>query len=141
VTAWAAVAAVLGGLAFVELPVVRSIRSGTIEVDRRMRALWAKVPPGPGFVLWDHDMVATFQIYQRLEGQRPELYAGSTATLSWPAPRRAFERSYGFDPLAGLTPLTAARAARIPENISRQTPYPVRIFDLEHQRLIEVPKP
>jgi len=139
--ALAAVASVLGVLAVVELPEMTSTRAGTIEVDRRMRALWEKVPPGPGFLLWDHDMATTFQIYQRLEGRRPDLFAGSTMTLSWPPPRRAFARRYGFDPLAGLDPLTTARAARIPENMSRQTPLPVRIFDLEHQRLVEVPKP
>ena len=36
---------------------------------------------------------------------------------------------------------TAERAARIPENVARQTPLPVRVFDLENQRLVDVPKP
>ena len=106
-----------------------------------MRALWRAIPPGPGFVLWDHDMVATFALYQKLEGRRPELFAGSPAALSWRGPRHAFEKQYGFDPLAGLEPLNAERAARIPENIARQTPLPVRVFDLENQRLVEVPRP
>lgn len=137
----AAVGGLLVVLGVVWLPLGASIRSGTIETDRRVRALWRAVPPGPGFVLWDHDMVATFALYQVLEGRRPDLFAGSPATLSWRGPRHVFEKKYGFDPLAGLEPLNAERAARIPENLARQTPLAVRVFDLENQRLVEVPKP
>ena len=131
----------IAALARFGLPYARSLREGAIEVDRRMRAMWAAIPAGPAFVLWDHDMVSTFQIYQRLEHQRPEIFAGSPATISWPGPRRAFASRFGFDPLAGLVPLTLAKAQRIPENISRQTPFPVMVFDLEHRRLVPVPKP
>jgi hypothetical protein len=85
-------------------------------------------------------MAATFQVYQLLEGQRPELFAGNPATLSWAAPRRAFRERYGFDPLAGLEPLTAARALQIPVNMARQTPLPVTLFDLSRQQVTTLPK-
>jgi len=139
----AAVAALAGfaALGVRGLALGQSIRAGAIETDRRMRATWDRIPPGPGFVLWDHDMASTFQVYQRLEGRRPELMAANPATLSWPAPRRAFRERFGFDPLAGLEPLTAARALEIPSNINRQTPLPVAIFDLHGQQVVTLPKP
>ncbi|MEO5618768.1 MAG: DUF2723 domain-containing protein [Candidatus Eisenbacteria bacterium] len=123
------------------LPLGHAIRLGAEETDRRMRATWDRIPQGAGFVLWDHDMATTFQVYQQLEGQRPELFAGNPATLSWPAPRRAFRDRFGFDPLDGLEPLTAARALQIPANMSRQTPLPVTVFDLYRQQVTILPKP
>lgn len=123
------------------VPLGLAMRLGAEETDRRMRATWSRIPQGPGFVLWDHDMAATFQVYQLLEGQRPELFAGNPATLSWPAPRRAFRDRFGFDPLHELEPLTAARALQIPANMSRQTPLPVTVFDLSRQQVTMLPKP
>ncbi len=131
--------ALLVALAAAWLPFAASVRAGAVEVDRRMRTLWAAIPPGPAFVLWDHDMSATFAIYQNLEKSRPEIFAGSPATLSWAGPRRAFQRRWGFDPLAGLEPLTAEKALLIPANLARQTPHPVLVFDLEQRRLVPVP--
>ena len=144
VVALAAAALALAGIVALGargLPLGQAMKLGAEETDRRMRATWARIPAGAGFVLWDHDMAATFQVYQLLEGQRPELFAGNPATLSWPAPRRAFHKRYGFDPLAGLDPLTAARALQIPANMARQTPLPVTVFDLYQQQVTTLPKP
>jgi len=46
-------------------------------------------------------------------------------------PRAGFERRFGFDPLAGLAPLNAAKVATIPENVNRRTRLPVIVLDLE----------
>ncbi len=139
--AFALAVAAVAAMAIRGVPFGLAVRAGTVETDRRLRELWSRIPEGPGIVLWEHDMAAVFGVYQRLEGRRPELFAGNPATLSWPKPRRAFRARFGFDPLEGLEPLTRERAARVPENLSRLTSLPVTILDLGAMRVETLGRP
>ena len=75
------------------------------------------------------------------EVARAPVATDATSATAVTAPAPAADTRARHNPLAGLEPLTAERAARIPENVARQTPLPVRVFDLENQRLVDVPKP
>jgi hypothetical protein len=110
-------------------------RIGTLIVDQRVRALWASLPRGPCLVFWEHDLATKLRAYQLLEGSRPDVYVQNPDALTWSLSRREFERRFGFDPLAGLAPLTAAKVAAIPANVNRQTRLPVVLFDLEGRTL------
>jgi len=126
------IVAVLGAQ---ELRVTDGTRIGTLIVDRRARALWASLPRGPCVVFWRHDLAMKLRTYQLLEGSRPDVYVQNPDALTWRLPRREFEQRFGFDPLGGLAPLTAAKVATIPANVNRQTRLPVVVFDLEGSTL------
>jgi len=116
-------------------------RRGDLIVSRRIRALWASLPSGPCLVFWRHDMATTLRVFQILERSRADVYAQNPDALTWPGPRRDFERRFGFDPLAGLEPLTAEKVAAIPDNVNRLTRLPVVLFDLEGITLHTLDKP
>jgi hypothetical protein len=104
------------------------LRIGVVLIERQVHAAWRALPDEEAIVLWRHDMVPVLRGYQLLDGERPRLYVQDPNALTWEAPRRAFAARFGFDPLAGLLPLTASTPARIPGNINRRTDLPVFVF-------------
>lgn len=98
------------------------------RVDARIRGAWAEIPPGPAIVLWDDDHVSRLEVFQSLEGSRPDLVIANPSLLTWKAARAAFERRTGIDPLAGIVPRTRADVARIPASVRRQAAVPVIEF-------------
>ena len=127
-------AGILAGAGLVALgvlwiPLGLDVRSDIVAIESRFHAAWRAIPAGEGIVLWRDDMVPLVRGYQLLDGERTDLYVQDPYTLTWPGPRRAFTARFGFDPLAGMGAITARNLDRIPENINRQTPLPVFLFD------------
>ncbi|MEO5618244.1 MAG: DUF2723 domain-containing protein [Candidatus Eisenbacteria bacterium] len=121
-------AALLIGLASGSVPRALGRRTQLAAVDARIRAAWQAVPFDRGIVLWGDDHLHRLKVFQLLEGSRTELYVESPDALSWPLPRAAFERRFGFDPLAGRVPRTAADIARVPGIIRASAVVPVVEF-------------
>lgn len=118
------------GLASWWIPLGFDVRADMIAIERRVRTAWRSIGSGPKIVLWRDDMVPVLRGYQLLERERPDLYVQDPYALTWPEPRRAFTTRFGFDPLGGMGPLTARNLDGIAENINRQTPLPVIVFDV-----------
>jgi hypothetical protein len=118
-----------------------AIRTGMEIVERHDHELWSSIPFDRGFVLWRDDRYMTLLTYQLFDRDRPEIFVTDPNALSWKQTRERVIRRFGFDPLAGLTPLTYAKAPLIPENVNRQTPLPVVIFDTSQDSLRPLPKP
>lgn len=111
------------------LPFGFAVRQGAVILERQVRQQWRSLPDDGAIVLWRHDMVPVLRGYQLLEGEKPGLYVQDPYALTYPGPRGAFATRFGFDPLEGLSPITAAKLALIPETINRQTALPVFLFD------------
>jgi hypothetical protein len=111
------------------IPLGFAVRQGTIVIEHHVREEWRSLPDAGAIVLWRHDMVPVLRGYQLLEGEKVGLYVQDPYALTYEGPRRAFTTRFGFDPVAGLEPITAAKLALIAENINRQTALPVFVFD------------
>ena len=125
----------LTALGAVWIPLGFEVRQGTVLIERHVHALWDALPERDAIVLFRHDMLPALRGYQLLDGEKPDLYVQDPYALTWAGPRRAFTARFGFDPLAGLLPVTAAKLAHIPENINRQTALPVFVFDQSQREL------
>lgn len=99
-----------------------------VAVEARIRALWRSVPIARGIVFWHDDRFAMLELFRRLDGERPGLIVENPAMLTWPAPRAAFARRVGGDPLAGLELRDERDLARIPAHVARVTGLPVVDF-------------
>jgi transmembrane protein TMEM260 (protein O-mannosyltransferase) len=117
------------------IPLGFEVRQGTVLIERQVHGLWRTLPEREAIVLFRHDMLPALRGYQLLDGERPGLYVQDPYALTWAGPRRAFVARFGFDPLAGLLPVTARKLALIPENINRQTALPVYVFDQSQQAI------
>jgi hypothetical protein len=111
------------------LEAARAERARLAEVDRVIAERWKAIPFDRGFVLWSGDYFPRLVVYQVLEGERPGLIVESPAMLTWTQPRRAFERRFGVDPLAGLELRNDSDLALIAPNIARRTGMPVVDFE------------
>jgi hypothetical protein len=118
----------LVALSWAWLQFATGLRLGVEIIERQVHAGWRALPDEDAIVLWRHDMVTVLRGYQLLDGERPRLYVQDPNTLTWTGPRRAFVERFGFDPVAGLMPLTNDTPARIPGNINRRTTLPVFLF-------------
>ena len=116
------------GLAAWSVPRALAERARLAEVDAGFRAAWRSIPFERGIVLWRDDHYQRFKALQLLEGQRPGLFVDSPDMLIWPSRRRAFQRRFGFDPLAGLTLRTPDDVAQVAENIRRHASVPVLVL-------------
>jgi len=97
-------------------------------VEVRIHRLWRAIPFDRGIVLWNDDHYTRLAIYQILGGERPGLDVENPSMLTWPAPRRAFLRRWGFDPLAGLELRDESALSLVPPNVARLSPVPVIDF-------------
>jgi hypothetical protein len=118
-----------------------AVRSGTITIERQVRERWRSLPDRPAIVLWRHDMLPALRAWQLLQGEKPALYVEDPYALTWTVPRRGFAARFGFDPVAGLQPLTGARLARLPDHINEHTALPVFVFDPGPVALAPLAKP
>lgn len=103
-------------------------RARVIAVEARIRELWRSIPIERGVVFWQDDRLELLRGWQLLDGERPGLLLANPAMLTWPAPRAAFERRVGIDPLAGLALVDDRDLARIPAHVARRTGLPVVDF-------------
>lgn len=89
--------------------------------ERKVHALWTRVPYERGFVVWLSDMVHLLNGYQILRGEKPGIVALHPVELTHDAPRWAFVRRYGFDPVdrRRIGPRIAARRPANVEELSR----------------------
>jgi hypothetical protein len=122
----AALAVVMGG---VWLGVGLETRRDAIAIESQVHAAWRSIPVERGIVLWQDDRYPTLVLYQMFDHEKPGMFVTDPTTLSWEPGRRRFAARFGFDPLAGLVPLTLAKAQRIPDNINARTDLPVIVFD------------
>ncbi len=121
----------LAGLIFLAVPSVRGARTRMTRlnyVESRVRAAWEAIPFREAIVLWQDDMYVRLRAYQLLDGEKPGLYVENPNMLTWSGPRHAFEKRFGFDPLAQLALRTDADLAFVPMNIKRLTEVPVVDF-------------
>lgn len=122
----------LAGLAWLwsgdALARARRIEAG----DEALHARWRALPIEHGIVIWTTDDHVRLRVWQLLEGEHPGVAVVDPAMLTWPAPRRAFERRFGFDPLAGLELRDDSQLPLVGPNIARQTGLPV--VDFAHFR-------
>ncbi len=80
-------------------------RVGLFEgFDRLIHEMWRSIPADSGFVFWSEDIHCKVINYQLLDGEKPGLSVQHALLLYRPEMRVAFQRRYGFDPTAGLTP-------------------------------------
>jgi len=98
-------------------------------VDRRIREVWASIPPGPAIVTWQSDQYARLRAFQLLEAERVDLVVENPDMLTWAPVRRAFAARTGIDALAGLTLREQADVAQVPGNIARRSRVPVYRFE------------
>lgn len=78
--------------------------------DDRLRRMWAALPPGRAFVVWDDDMAWRLVALQVLEGRRRDVEVVQPRHLTHGVPRARFRARHGFDPVAGLAPGQLASA-------------------------------
>jgi hypothetical protein len=97
--------------------------------DAALHARWRALPIERGIVVWTTDDHMRLVAWQVLAGEHPAVTVVDPAVLTWPAPRHAFERRFGFDPLAGLTLRANAGLSDVGPNIARQTGLPVIDFE------------
>jgi hypothetical protein len=121
-------------------------RRDTLErFDARVRDMWSRIPAGPAFVVWDDDMAARLLIFQRLDGERPELTVVQPRWLSYPAERRRFVAAHGFDPVdagdAGSSTDADAAVERVIERLRREAGQPVLLFLPQVPSLRLLPRP
>jgi hypothetical protein len=120
-----AVAGVLGAWS---VPRALASRVELARVDAGFRRAWRAIPFDRGIVLWRDDHYQRFVALQLLEGQRPDLYVESPDMLIWPARRAAFQRRFGFDPLAGLELRRPEDIGLIAGNVRRLAKVPVLVL-------------
>lgn len=119
----------LGALAALGVGDARA-RARALEAnDAALHARWRALPFERGFVILGTDYHVRLMLWQQLAGEHPGLAVVDPAMLTWPPPRRAFERRFGFDPLAGLELRDDGDLPLIAPNIARQTPLPVIDFE------------
>jgi hypothetical protein len=99
-----------------------------VDIERRVRSAWRAIPYREGVVLWRNDLYVRLRGYQLLDGENPGLDVENPAMFTWPAPRRAFERRHGVDPLAGLELRGDEDLDRAAGTIAQQTHQPVVEF-------------
>jgi hypothetical protein len=104
----------------------RHERLATIE--RLVHAAWAQIPFERGILFWQNDMYSRLRAYQLLGGEKTSLYVENPSLLTWPGPRAAFTRRFGFDPLEGVELRSEADLPRIADNVGRRTSLPVADF-------------
>ena len=85
-------------------------RAAYERLDDLLRRMWAALPAGPSFVVWDDDMAVRLVALQALEGSRPDVEVVAPRHLTYPAARARFRARHGFDPLAGIAPTALAGA-------------------------------
>lgn len=86
-------------------PGVAAARAATFtSFDRLVRDMWASIPGGRAFVLYEDDQWYRLLALQQLEGSRNDLVVVDPVHFRHAAVRRAFASRNGFDPLAGFTP-------------------------------------
>jgi hypothetical protein len=127
-------AGLVGALASWSVPRAIAERVRLTKVDARIRAAWRAVPFDQGIVLWRDDHYHRLKVFQILEGERPDLYVDSPNALTWHGRRVAFERRFGFDPLDGQEPRTAADVDRVAGNVAREARVPVVEFPVLLER-------
>ncbi len=110
-------------------PVTLAEATKVRAVDRRIREVWASIPPGPAIVTWQSDQYARLQAFQVLEHQRPELVVENPDMLTWAPVRSAFTARTGIDPLAGLQLRAQTDVEQVPANIARRARVPVYRFE------------
>ncbi|HYM80194.1 MAG TPA: DUF2723 domain-containing protein [Candidatus Limnocylindria bacterium] len=128
----------VAGVSWIPLAVERRALLGAFEGN--IRTMWRAIPVDDAFVFWADDLSMRLHEYQLLAGERPHLDVENPHAFTYPEPRRRFAQRHGFDPLAGLDPITREKLARIPENVSRQTSRPVVVFDHLSGSVRVVPK-
>jgi hypothetical protein len=146
----ATLALVVPAIAGVRTAVARN--EALARFDGLLRRMWAALPPGPSFVVWDDDMASRLRAFQLLERSRPDVEVVQPRHLTHPAPRRRFVARHGFDPAAGVAPgelaaagvdesrsatLVDAIAGRI--NVSSPTPVILFLPAVPSMRQLEKP--
>jgi hypothetical protein len=79
-------------------------RREVVHYDEVIRSMWSAVADEPSIFLWASDSYYKIKLYQRLEGEKPQIDVQDTAMLCKPYPEELFRRRYGFDPLANNGP-------------------------------------
>lgn len=128
----------------------RARNTAFAQLDDLVRRMWAAVPPGPAFVVWDDDMASRLRTLQTLEHNRTDIEVIQPRHLSHAAPRARFMATHGFDPLAsvpamaqGPAPADEAAARQgveaIEATINARSPLPVYLFrpELPSLRLLQ----
>lgn len=128
-------------------------RSDVIRYDTAIRSMWQAVPDAPSIFLWASDSYYKVELYQRFEGNKPQVAVYNTAMLCQVRPEEAFRRRYGFDPLANNGPEHAREAidprfipehhvllddrflGRVNETIADSAKVPVLMFNGSAMRL------
>lgn len=117
----------------------RARNEALARFDTLLRQMWAALPPGPAFVVWDDDMASRLRAFQVLERSRPEVEVVQPRHLTHPVPRRHFAARHGFDPAAGIAPgeldavgrdesRSASLVDAIAGRINASSPTPVVLF-------------
>jgi len=124
---------------------VRECRESTREYrasEATVHRLWRELPAGPGFVLWNDDMVSLLRGYQLLAGEKPQLEVVHPVHLTQDWPRAQFVARHGFDPISraeiaaaaasvhphDMRELSTMMAGAIALRINAHSPLPVLVF-------------
>lgn len=105
-----------------------------VAYDAMLRSMWTSIPADEGIVLFADDMSARLREYQLFHGERPQLDVVNPVALGGATARAAFERRYGFDPLADARPAAGTGSAEpiadtVARTIRRRSTIPVFVFD------------
>lgn len=128
-------------------------RHDVVTFDPLIREMWQAVPDTTAIVFWGDDDYLRLREYQILGREKLSVDVENAQVLMNEPVRRRYLAATGIDPLRGLsTPVLRPGAAgndevinrfvlAVIQNVNRQTPRKVILFDPGHLRVLVINKP